>query len=167
MHIGGDFGIRGAIVTSQGPVVFRNAQIDGSLILKNTKFQSDKGVDGEQMSVSQDVSLSNLKFAGVAHFQRCSIGHQLDVEGCSFDATDNAADFSSVSTQDDFLVSSCTFSGGTSWDYIHARGLYFSHHTSFARPIRFAGLIVDRSMSLETMVVSSGVSVENSHIPRI
>jgi len=165
MHIGGDFVIRGAIFTSQGPVVFRNAQIDGSLILKNTKFQSDKGVECEQMSVSQDASLSNLKFAGVAHFQRCIIGHQLDLEGCSFDSTDNAADFSSVSTQDDVLVSSCTFYGGTSWDYIHARGLYFSHHTSFARAIRFTGLIVDRSMSLETVEVSSGVSIENGHIP--
>src|ERR1700741_657278 len=35
MHVGGDFVIRGAIFTSQGPVVFRNAQIDGSLILRN------------------------------------------------------------------------------------------------------------------------------------
>jgi hypothetical protein len=164
MHVDGDFVIRGAVFTSQGPVVFRNAQIDGSLILRNTRFQSAKGVECEQMSVSQDASLSNLKFAGVAHFERCVIGHQLEIEGCSFDATDNAADFSSVTIQDDFLVSSCKFSGGTSWDYIHARGLYFSHQTSFARGAGFTGLIVDRSMSLETVEVSSGVSVENSHI---
>jgi hypothetical protein len=164
MHVGGDFVIRDAIFTSESPVVFRNAQIDGSLILRNIRFQSAKGVECEQMSVSQDASLSNLKFAGVAHFQRCVIGHQLEIEGCSFDATDDAADFSSITTQDDFLVSSCKFSGGTSWDYIHARGLYFSHQTSFTRAARFTGLVVDRSMSLETVEVGSGVSVENSHI---
>jgi hypothetical protein len=165
MNVGGDFVIRGAIFTSQGPVVFRNAQIGGNLILRNTRFQTEKGVECEQMLVSQDASLSNLIFAGVAHFQRCVIGHQLEMEGCSFDATDNAADFSSVTAQDDVLVSSCKFSGGTSWDYIHARGLYFSHQTSFAQAIRFTGLVVDRSMSLETVEVGSGVSVENSHIP--
>src|ERR1700745_871463 len=112
VKVGGDFIIRDAIFTSESPVVFRNAQIDGSLILRNTRFQSAKGVECEQMSVSQDASLSNLKFAGVAHFQRCCIGHQLEIEGCSFDATDDAADFSSITTQDDFLVSSCKFSGG-------------------------------------------------------
>src|SRR6201997_710537 len=78
MKVGGDFIIRDAIFTSESPVVFRNAQIDGSLILRNTRFQSAKGVECEQMSVSQDASLSNLKFAGVAHFERCVIGHQLE-----------------------------------------------------------------------------------------
>jgi hypothetical protein len=164
MKVGSDFVIRGAVFMSQGPVVFSNAQIDGSLFLKNTRFQCEKGVACEQMSVSQDASLSNLKFAGVAHFQRCVIGHELVIEGCSFDATDNAADFSSITAQDDVLVSSCRFSGGTSWDYIHARGVYFSHQTSFAQPIRFTGLVVNRSMSLETVEVGSGVSVENSEI---
>jgi len=164
MKVGSDFVIRGAVFMSQGPVVFSNAQIDGSLFLKNTRFQCEKGVACEQMSVSQDASLSNLKFAGVAHFQRCVIGHELVIEGCSFDATDNAADFSSITAQDDVLVSSCKFSGGTSWDYIHARGVYFSHQTSFAQPIRFTGLVVNRSMSLETVEVGSGVSVENSEI---
>jgi hypothetical protein len=164
MNVGGDFVIRGATFTSQNPIAFSNAQINGSLILRNTRFQSGKGVECEQMLVSQNASLSNLKFAGVAHFQRCVIGHQLEIEGCAFEATDNAADFSSVTTQDDFLVSSCKFSGGTSWDYIHARGLYFSHQTSFARATRFTGLVVDRSMSLETLEVGSGVSVENSRI---
>jgi hypothetical protein len=164
MHVGSDFVVRGTIFISENPVVFRDAQIGGSLILRNTRFQSAKGVECEQMSVSQDASLSNLKFAGVAHFQRCAIGHQLEIEGCSFDATDNAADFSSILTQDDVLVSSCKFSGGTSWDYMRTRGLYFSHQTSFARAVRFTGLVVDRSMSLETVEVSSGVSVENSHI---
>ena len=164
MKVGSDFVIRGAVFMSQGPVVFSNAQIDGSLFLKNTRFQCEKGVACEQMSVSQDASLSNLKFAGVAHFQRCVIGHELVIEGCSFDATDNAADFSSITAQDDVLVSSCKFSGGTSWDYIHARGVYFSHQTSFAQPIRFTGLVVNRSMSLETVEVGSGVTVENSEI---
>jgi hypothetical protein len=164
MKVGADFVIRGAVFMSQGPVVFSNAQIDGSLVFRNTRFQSEQGVECEQMSVSQDASLSNLKSAGVAHFQRCVIGHQLEIEGCSFDATDNAADFSSITTRDDFLISSCKFSGGTSWDYIHARGLYFSHQTSFTRPIRFTGLVIDRSMSLETVVAGSGVSIENSNI---
>jgi hypothetical protein len=164
MSVGSDFVIRGATFTSQNPIAFSNAQINGSLIVRNARFQSEKGVECEQMSVAQNASLSNLAFAGVAHFQRCVIGHQLEIEGCAFEGTDNAADFSSVRAQDDVIVSSCKFSGGTSWDYIHARGLYFSHQTSFTRAIRFTGLIVDRSMSLEGVEVGSGVSVENSNI---
>ena len=164
MHISGNFVVKGSIFTSPGPVSFTNAQIDGDLIWRHTRFLGAKGVDCTRLTVSQDVDLSNLEFAGFANFQHCLINRLLTIENCQFKGADQAADFSSATTKEDLLVRSSKFFGSALWDHINARGLYFSDQTSFSQPLEFRTLTIDRSMSLDTVETVSDITVADSKI---
>jgi hypothetical protein len=164
MHVGGDLIIRGSIFNTQNEAFFNNAQIDGDLIWKNTKFPNQKGVDCTRLSVSQDASFSNVEFAGPAQFEHCLIGHVLISEHCQFEGSDDSADFSSANVKEDLLVRSCRFAHATRWDHIKARGLYFSDRTMFSKPLEFSNLTIDRSMALDTVETIADIVIRDSEI---
>jgi len=165
MQVNGDFTVKGETeFEPANRVVFRNAQVQGDLNWTDAHFLSEDVVDCERMSVSHNAFLSTVEFKGLADFQHCIFGHQLTIEGCKFEGANQAANFSSVTTQEDIRVSSSHFSGPAIWDYIHAEGLYFYNGTSFDRPLSFSNLILDRSMALVGVSASSDVSVKNSQI---
>jgi uncharacterized protein YjbI with pentapeptide repeats len=164
MHVGGDFIIRGSTFNAENQAFFNNAQIDGDLTWKNTKFLSQKGVNCARLSVSQDASISNVEFAGSAQFEHCLIGHVLTIENCQFEGSDESASFSSADIKEDLLVRSSRFAGSTRWDHIKARGLYFSDRTMFSKPLEFANLTIDRSMSLDTVETVADIVIRDSEI---
>jgi hypothetical protein len=146
------------------PVDASKMQIDGDLYWEGIHFLDKRGADCQWLTISGSAQLKNAEFNGFANFYHCSVGRLFYIIASQFNSAGECATFSNSTTGEDILITGAVFNGETSWDYLRARGLYFSGEGSFRGPGSFDGLVISNSVGLKDIKVESNLRIREAQI---